>query len=657
MKNWRRILVTGMVAGMIVFTGCSSNLPETNQGNRNGQRVVDAVNRRTDTYETGRNRNIGADRSGRTTRGLRGFNRGLRRAARNDGVNRHNTGTRGTYRHNRVGTGTNTNQRADGIHRTAPHRNAAAPSRGRVGHTFGYTPSRHHQGLEAYDLGIYDGSNPYNDSAFNAQRRTSTTVNNRVVRSLPNNNVAAPRTTPKSNITRKATGTTATRKSTVAAPKTNVTRSTATATPKTNTRSTTTATPKTNATRNTATVAPKTNVARNTTHAAPKTNVTRSTRSATPRPATARPTRSTRAARNVHPAAKNTRTGRRVANRLKHDSIARRDSRVAHPAIPNINGVRPNAASTPLQPNTTRHGARPTTRSSAQARTEKARNRYTNAGVHHMQNIHNPNSVRSIAGNTVNDSNLSYHQTKVQNRRARRTESVHARKHGNVNRSAINRGVHAQGTRSNRVSNRHHNNAYGINHTNNMTNYYGSNDAYRNIHDGTSFTRFGISEHGIDQAVVASASDEGDYAFFRRNKPENTATPASPEPAVPNSPARSNRVVPQPNPVDPAVTPVPPTGFNGYDYYDNNPAIHGNHMNDYNHNPAIHGDHMYERSISNRHGDYINRYDNNRNIHDLDDDGTHGGYDGRYGNQLKPLPKSEPGKYTPVRRAGQRAMK
>ena len=69
MLNWRRIAVTGLVAGMVAVTGCSTNLPETNQGNRNGQRVVDSVNRRSDTY-----RGTGIEQDGvvgRTTRGIR----------------------------------------------------------------------------------------------------------------------------------------------------------------------------------------------------------------------------------------------------------------------------------------------------------------------------------------------------------------------------------------------------------------------------------------------------------------------------------------------------------------------------------------------------------------------------------------------------------
>jgi len=78
--NWKNFAITGLVVGMVAVTGCSSNLPETNQGNRNGQRVADAVNRREDTYRTTSNRLAYTENSGtyhtngaldRTTRNIR----------------------------------------------------------------------------------------------------------------------------------------------------------------------------------------------------------------------------------------------------------------------------------------------------------------------------------------------------------------------------------------------------------------------------------------------------------------------------------------------------------------------------------------------------------------------------------------------------------
>jgi len=198
MKNWRKILVTGMVAGMVMVTGCSSNLPETNQGNRNGQRVVDAVNRRTDTYGVTRSYNTGA-------RTIRGFNRGFRRAARHDnarydgriGTRHYNhiahQGLRadgGTnYRHPGLGTGTT---------RNIPNRNTNTFNRGTVGHTFGY-------GSYGYDSAVdgeYDGGY---DLGQRAGTRTSTaqnnTLNNRVVRST--SGTATPNRTATAGISHK----------------------------------------------------------------------------------------------------------------------------------------------------------------------------------------------------------------------------------------------------------------------------------------------------------------------------------------------------------------------------------------------------------------------------------------------------------------------
>ena len=146
--NWRKIAAAGLITGMVAITGCSSNLPETNQGNRNGQRVADAVNRREDTYRTTSNRlgitentnsynrnSYGEGIVGRTTRGIR-------RAADNvTGV------TRGVGR-NRY----RTNNRSLNLGR--PH--------GRIGNTYRYSNHRgYNQGINnrhynayGYDMGI-----------------------------------------------------------------------------------------------------------------------------------------------------------------------------------------------------------------------------------------------------------------------------------------------------------------------------------------------------------------------------------------------------------------------------------------------------------------------------------------------------------------------
>jgi len=137
MMNWRRILVTGMVAGTILFTGCSSNLPETNQGNRNGQRVVDAVNGRTDSYDVNRttrstNRRIGTrnvDGRHRTTRHAGTRNVDGHRTTRNaagtrnmDGYNttRNTAGTRNVDGRHRTTRHTGT-RNVDGRHHTTRH--------------------------------------------------------------------------------------------------------------------------------------------------------------------------------------------------------------------------------------------------------------------------------------------------------------------------------------------------------------------------------------------------------------------------------------------------------------------------------------------------------------------------------------------------------
>ena len=97
MLNWRRIAVTGLVAGIVAVTGCSTNLPETNQGNRNGQRVVDSVNRRTDTYRgTGIERDSYRDGYvGRTTRGIRRATHNVANPARTTTGNSLNIGRPG----------------------------------------------------------------------------------------------------------------------------------------------------------------------------------------------------------------------------------------------------------------------------------------------------------------------------------------------------------------------------------------------------------------------------------------------------------------------------------------------------------------------------------------------------------------------------------
>ena len=194
--NWKRIAVTGIIAGMIAVTGCSTNLPETNQGNRNGQRVTDSVNRRADTYRTTSNRlgmteNSGMYRTdgiaGRTTRGMRRTANNAAGATRNNYGRYHNT-----YNHT-----------------TTPNRslNIGRPQ-GRIGNTFRYGhQSGYTHGLNEYGshTGYSQGMTGYSGRAAHSQGMNQqlhgydmgvTTsdqalVNNRTTRNTTNNTASA----------------------------------------------------------------------------------------------------------------------------------------------------------------------------------------------------------------------------------------------------------------------------------------------------------------------------------------------------------------------------------------------------------------------------------------------------------------------------------
>ncbi|MCL2528305.1 MAG: hypothetical protein FWE42_07785 [Defluviitaleaceae bacterium] len=591
MMNWRKIAVTGLVAGMIAFTGCSSNMPETNQGNRNGQRVVDSVNHRTDSYGITRGR-TNTTRRVDGTRGTRHMNRGFRRAARHDGVN-HGLGrtTPGVRHHGNVNSG---------INRT-PNRSVNTHSRhntthGRVGHTFGYDAYGYMQGLEhdgGYDLGRPAGNGINRVATPNPQKRTN--INNRVVRSAPGastarvNHGAKSAVTPKpaTSVTRSATPKTAANvtRSTTPKPAANVTRNAA---PKTTTNVTRSTTPKpaTNVTRNTA---PKTttNVTRNT---APKT-ATKVTRNAAPKPATnvtrntapkttnitrnTQPTRGTQ--RGLSAASRNTASPRRISRGyrptpnipqelVKHSAIVQHKEQVANVRAGANRSARRTAA------------ARPSAR-----RSDRAQALNINAGFHHMQNITQPTreTSRGITRNTNSNTN-------VQNRATRRAASANARRHDQY---VNQRGVNTANT--------------AVNHNiinSDFNNQYSNNNVYRNLSNEAAFTNY----NEYDTTVVASATNEGDYAFFKRNKTDiNNETPA---PTPPNTDGAVNPTS------EPVVTPIPPATMD--DTYDTD--------------------------------------DMTDNIHDIDDksDDVQSRYDS---SQLKPI-KTD-GKPAPVRRAAQRAMK
>ncbi|MCL2218034.1 MAG: hypothetical protein FWB91_13590 [Defluviitaleaceae bacterium] len=187
--NWRRILVAGTVAGMIAVTGCSSNLPETNQGNRNGQRVADAVNRRADTYDhrgiwpernyadssdyyNGLNRNSNRG----VTRGINRISRGIGSTARNitEGVGDMATGNSSAH---------NTRNTRNTQHST-PNRsvNFGRPQ-GRIGNTFRYNNNNNHraQALDSgFDRGVTTDMQNTQSTRNTATRSTHNTRNTAV---------------------------------------------------------------------------------------------------------------------------------------------------------------------------------------------------------------------------------------------------------------------------------------------------------------------------------------------------------------------------------------------------------------------------------------------------------------------------------------------
>ena len=525
MKNWRRILVTGLVAGMVAVTGCSSNLPETNQGNRNGQRVVDAVNRRTDSYGLYRTRsnNVRTTRSsGRTARnyrGVRGYNRGFRRATLNNGI----AGHRG------LGTTRNTYTT-----RNAATRNTGVHNRGRIGHTFGYDQYDHTLGLDGqygYDTGQQAGAYTHGYNMQNNLGRNAAALNNRVVRSTPARKLT-PGSTTAGSVTRKATPT----------------------------RKTTT----TKAVQPTRSAAPK--AAAVTRSAAPKAAaVTRSapkTRSTTPK-AQNTVTRST--APKVNKTA-----GTPVrSNTAVRPSPAPTRVHTTHPMMHNTNNVRP-VPVTPAQAN-----VRPSTvrRSDRVARSIERRNA-TNA--YHMQNVLNAQNVQPVTPTRNINRNVNPATGRVTGRRVQngrtlrptRAEAAKARRAARVNQRGVNRangvnryGMNLAGRGLNNIAATRH--GYD-NYTGDINRYgydYNTGDAYRNIYDDSTFTSLNGPVDDINLTVPASASDDdADYAFFKRNKSNNEeAAPTTPEPADgPQVPDRVNRINPTP------ATPVPavpaPTG-------------------------------------------------------------------------------------------------
>jgi len=192
--NWRRIAVAGLITGMVAITGCSSNLPETNQGNRNGQRVADSINRREDTYRTTSHRLRSTENTGRTGHYGNRVTRGIHRAANNiTGTTRNASNitknTHGRYNH------------TYGRNRSL----SLGRPQGRIGNTFSYN---NHRG---YANGLNTNINHGYDMGVTASEQAM--VNSRITRSsvtapeamvVPNEAVSSPVIT---NPTRRAAST------------------------------------------------------------------------------------------------------------------------------------------------------------------------------------------------------------------------------------------------------------------------------------------------------------------------------------------------------------------------------------------------------------------------------------------------------------------
>lgn len=176
----KRLIAIGAIAGMMAATGCSSNVPERNQGNRNGQRVVDAAHHRPDSY-TGARNNTTRGLFGRTTRSASRATRSENRATRPP--------SRSTFGrpHARLGNTFHQGARRYGMNRmehnvqeTAPTHTGrsvqqAAPNRAahRTEHRATHNPT----------------SNVTNPATSHAPNRTANHAPNRATRRAANNNV------------------------------------------------------------------------------------------------------------------------------------------------------------------------------------------------------------------------------------------------------------------------------------------------------------------------------------------------------------------------------------------------------------------------------------------------------------------------------------
>jgi len=492
MRNWRRILVTGMVAGMIAVTGCSSNVPETNQGNRNGQRVVDAVNRRTDSYGLTRARNTGE-------RTMRGFNRGFRRATRNNNTAR-------TRHYNHVAhpglIESNNHYRNPGVGsptRSTHNRNTNHINRGRVGHTFGYDQNEYANGLAGeYAYGGYDLGRRTDSQLDNTNVTRSNNLNNRVVRSTPARNTAT------HNRTANTTRSTGIKRSTT----TNVTRST-------NVTNNTAAKPAQPA-KAAKVVQPTRSTTRNT-QPVRNTNVNRSNTSVRPAPT---------AAPSVTPSAP------RVSDNVNN---------VTHHMLHNTNTAGTVAHAAPVRSNINRPGS---TNQNQPTKSENLRNQRENARAKYMKDVGITPVAPYEKSNPVVNPGATRNINRTGQNRSNRRATARREGIGTSNKLRIN----SSNTNNGRIHRSVNDSAY---HGQDF--YMTANDAHK--------LYGGVTRTGFDHSVpVSTLDDNNDYAFFKRNKTDDV--PATPQPASnPQAPAPGRLPTRSNNPSQqvpaPAASPAP----------------------------------------------------------------------------------------------------
>lgn len=128
--KYRNVLAGAALVGMMAITGCSSGAyPENNEGNRNGERLVESVTRNADGYE------------GNRTRGFtRGFTRNANNRSERRNITRNSQTTRNINGLNRSNTHTN---RAYNRANNRNNTRGLAPA----AHTFEYETNRNHRYL------------------------------------------------------------------------------------------------------------------------------------------------------------------------------------------------------------------------------------------------------------------------------------------------------------------------------------------------------------------------------------------------------------------------------------------------------------------------------------------------------------------------------